>query len=76
MGEILTASAAARELSGQLGQEVRPRDISLLFYFRELRDDLAPIVGGRRMIDRALLPEIARALRRRGWLRRRQGVTR
>jgi len=69
--EPLTASTAARELQRQLGWEVSPRDISLLFYSRELPDERAPVVGGRRIIDRELLPEIANALRRKGCLRRR-----
>ena len=37
----LSVSEAAREIGA------RPKDISDLFYKRELRDDLAPIVGGR-----------------------------
>lgn len=56
----MTVSGAAREL------QANPKDISELFYKRELRDDLAPIVSGRRMIDRSLLDVIAMKLRRAG----------
>lgn len=56
----LTVSGAARRL------KARPRDISDLFYRRHLRDDLCPIVGGRRLIPETYLPMIAAALRRRG----------
>lgn len=43
-----------------------PKDISDLFYRRELRDDLCPIVAGRRLIPREYLEEIRLALRRHG----------
>lgn len=56
----LSVSEAARRLGAS------PRDISDLFYRRELRDDLCPIVGGRRMIPDTYLDLIAAALRRRG----------
>ena len=56
----LTVSQAARRLGA------RPRDISDLFYRRHLRDDLCPIVGGRRMIPEGYLDLIAAALRRQG----------
>lgn len=45
---------------------VRPRDISDLFYRRVLRDDLCPIVGGRRLIPPSYVSVIAAALRRAG----------
>lgn len=56
----LTVSQAARRLGA------RPRDISDLFYRRHLRDDLCPIVGGRRMIPESYLDLIAAAFRRQG----------
>ncbi len=56
----LSVSEAARRLGA------RPRDISDLFYRRELRDDLCPIVAGRRLIPASYLDTIAAALRRRG----------
>lgn len=62
---LLTVSDAARELSAKLGETIRPRDISTLFYLRELRDDLCPIVGGRRLIPRSYLPSIESAIQRR-----------
>ena len=56
----LSVSEAARHLNA------RPRDISDIFYRRQLRDDLCPIVAGRRLIPEDYLPEIARALKRAG----------
>jgi hypothetical protein len=48
--DFLFVSQAARELGSQLGAEVRPQDLSNLFYRRALRADLCPVVGGRRLI--------------------------
>jgi hypothetical protein len=56
----LSVSEAARTLGAN------PRDISDLFYRRQLRDDLAPIVGGRRLIPVEYLDLIRMALRRNG----------
>jgi len=56
----LSVSEAARRLGA------RPKDISDLFYRRELRDDLCPIVGGRRLIPTDYLSQIQAALRRAG----------
>jgi hypothetical protein len=56
----LNVSEAARQLGA------RPRDISDLFYKRALRDDLCPIVGGRRMIPTDSLEMIRMALKRNG----------
>ena len=58
--DLLTVSDAARRLGA------KPRDISDLFYRRELRDDLCPIVGGRRLIPPTYLPVIEMQLRRNG----------
>jgi hypothetical protein len=60
----ITVSEAARELG------VKPRDISDLFYKRVLRDDLVPIIGGRRLIPRDYLEVVAMELRRAGKLPR------
>lgn len=56
----LSVSEAARRL------KARPRDISDLFYRRRLRDDLCPILGGRRLIPSSYLEVIAMALRKYG----------
>jgi len=56
----LSVSEAARML------KARPRDISNLFYRRRLRDDLCPIVAGRRLIPQEYVEIIAAALRRAG----------
>ena len=66
----VTASQAARELTATLGREVRPGDITQLFYRRILSDAMAPVIQGRRAIHRDLLPVIANALRRKGWIGR------
>lgn len=58
MEKHLSVSEVARRLGSM------PRDISDLFYRRELRDDLCPIVGGRRLIPESYVPEIEAALRR------------
>ena len=60
--ELLTVGDAWR-LAGARS----PRDLSVLFYERTLRDDLCPVVGGRRLIPRSYIPEVTRALKRRGW---------
>ena len=56
----LSVSEAARRLGA------KPKDISDLFYRRELRDDLCSIVGGRRLIPESYLDMIRMALRRHG----------
>lgn len=68
MSDPLTVSDAARQLSEEHNTTVKPRDISTLFYQRELRDDLCPIVGGRRLIPPSYLRFVAMALRRAGKL--------
>jgi hypothetical protein len=45
---------------------VAPAQISQLFYERQVRDDLAPVVAGRRIMGGEVIPIIARALRRKG----------
>jgi hypothetical protein len=47
---------------------VDPRHITNAFYSRQLRDDLCPIVGGRRLIPENYVDEVARVLRRLGKL--------
>lgn len=56
----VTVSEAARRIG------VRPRDISDLIYNRVLRDDIMPIITGRRMIPVSYLPQIVAALERAG----------
>lgn len=57
----LSVSQAASKLNA------RPRDISDLFYRRRLRDDLCPIVGGRRLIREDYLDMLASVLRQHGY---------
>lgn len=54
----LSVSEAARRLMA------RPKDISDLFYRRRLRDDLCPIVAGRRLIPEDYVDCIAQVLKR------------
>jgi len=70
--DLLSVGEAANELTAELGETVRPRWISTLCCDKELREDRCPLIGGRRLIARGYLPEIVRALRRRGWIGRRQ----
>jgi hypothetical protein len=56
--DYLCVSDAARRLGA------KPKDISDLFYRRTLRDDLCPIVAGRRLIPENYLDIIAQALKR------------
>jgi hypothetical protein len=66
MIEHVSVSQAIQELNEQYGLTVHPQDLSNLFYRRELRHDLCPIVGGRRLIPRDYLPLIAATLQQRG----------
>lgn len=52
------------EAASRLG--ARPKDISDLFYRRTLRNDLCPIVAGRRLIPESYLEMIRLALIRAG----------
>lgn len=57
---MLSVSEAARRLGA------KPKDISDLFYRRELSDQAAPIVAGRRLIPEGYLEAIRHALRKHG----------
>lgn len=57
---FLSVSEVARRIGAT------PRDISDLFYRRMLRDDLCPVVGGRRLIPDSYVDTIRAALRRAG----------
>jgi hypothetical protein len=58
--DMATVGAVARLLG------VRPQIISHLFYSGRLRDDLCPVVSGRRLIPDTYVPQIEAALRRHG----------
>ena len=60
MQELLCVGDVARLLG------VKPSQITALFYERRLRDDLCPIVGGRRIIPQDYVEVIAIELRRKG----------
>ena len=54
------------ELARKLG--CRPRDISDLFYGRQLDDSACPVVGGRRLVPDAYVPAVREALQKAGKL--------
>jgi hypothetical protein len=66
----LSVSDVARQLGAN------PKDISDLLYRRELRDDVCPIVAGRRLIPTDYLAEVEAALRRHGRLREKEASVR
>ncbi len=76
MPEYLIVSEVARAIQEATGASVNPRDISTLFYQRILRDDLCPIVGGRRMIPADYVKQVENALRRAGKIARREAAAR
>ena len=45
---------------------IRPHQVTALFYEGRLRDDLCPIVSGRRIIPESYVPIITFELRRKG----------
>ncbi len=66
MSEFTTVGGIARVLSDRLGLDVRPPDITNLYYRRLLPGVDCPIVGGRRLIPLDQLPAIEAKLRERG----------
>jgi len=54
------------EVSRRIG--ARPQDVTTAFYRGLLRDDLCPLVGGRRLIPESYVDLIAMALKRAGKL--------
>ena len=60
MERQLSVSEVARRIGA------KPKDISDLFYRRELRDDLCPIVAGRRLIPESYIDVIDMVLKRHG----------
>lgn len=58
--DYLSVGDVARKLN------VRPSVVTQLFYERKLRDDICPIVGGRRLIPPSYIQIIVMALRRKG----------
>jgi hypothetical protein len=66
MTEFLTASMISREVEEQSGVQVNPRIISDLLYQRRLDVRNCPMIGGRRLVPRDLMPAVLHALRERG----------
>ncbi len=67
---MANAPLSVGDVARQLG--VRPSRITQLFYERRLRDDLCPVVAGRRLIPPDYVQFIAMELRRKGIAVRRQ----
>jgi hypothetical protein len=65
MIEFTIVGEIVRDLAVR-GEAVRPRDITDLFYKRLLPGERCPVVGGRRLIPRDLVPAIEAELRERG----------
>ncbi len=57
-------SLSVGDVAHRLG--VRPSQVTQLFYEQRLRDDLCPVVAGRRLIPPDYLSVIAMELRRKG----------
>ena len=60
MSDVLFVGDVAKKLG------VRPQQITALFYERRIRDDVCPVVGGRRIIPPEAVDVIAMELRRKG----------
>ena len=67
--EFYSISEVADVLTTQLGQTIRPQQISNLLYHRELDEKLCPRIGNRHVVDRSYLPGLIRVLQRKGWVR-------
>ena len=65
---MTSSSYVVSEVARMAG--VRPRDISDLFYSRELSDQTCPIVGGRRLIPATYVPVIVAALKEHGCIKK------
>ena len=76
MGDYLSITEAADEITEQEGQTVKPRHISTLLYDQELHTGYCPKIGNRHVIAREYLPELIRILRRKGWIRRTEAAAR
>jgi hypothetical protein len=68
MTETEFTTVGVRDLAGR-GSSVRPRDITDLFYGGLLPADRCPVLAGRRLIPRDLVPLVEARLRERGRLR-------
>jgi hypothetical protein len=66
MGEFVFVGEAARELG------IGPHDLAVALYTGRVPSDRCPVVGGRRLIPREVLPELRKALEERP--NRRQGA--
>ena len=57
--DLLSVSDAAAELSRLTGEQILPRRLTEWLYLRRLPADDFPLIGGRRLIPRNALPQLA-----------------
>ena len=67
MVEFLSVGDACREIARLKGVTISPRTVTELVYRRVLSFE-TPLIGGRRMIPAAALPELLKTLEERGYL--------
>jgi hypothetical protein len=66
MSEYVTVSDISREVKQEHGVAVPPKTLSDLLYQRKVDVHACPVVAGRRLVPRGLVPAIIRALQERG----------
>jgi hypothetical protein len=67
MVDYLSVGDACREVARLRGVTLSPRTLTELLYRRALSFE-TPLIGGRRMIPAAALPELLKTLEERGYL--------
>lgn len=67
MAEFLSVGDAVREVARLKGVTISPRTLTELVYRRALNVE-TPLIGGRRLIPAAAMPELLEALEQRGYL--------
>lgn len=73
MFDFVTVGEAATQLASGAGQKINPRRISQALYTGAVDTDRCPVVAGRRLIPRDMLPALGEAIATRAG--RRRGVT-
>jgi hypothetical protein len=66
--DFVSVGQAAEQLTQLAGELVKPSQISLLLYHKELQEKYCPRIGHAHVIARSYLPEILRIMRRKGWI--------
>lgn len=65
MSRHLMVSGVAAEVERQVGVPIPPRIISDIIYQRKVDVRDCPIIAGRRLVPRSLIPEFVRVIQRR-----------